>query len=495
MTGERVVSAIRDVFKRRADADLLVGARTGHRWTYRRASEDAARIAAALEADGVSRGGRVNVLMENSPAVVLTYLAAASIGATVVPVNRNAAADEIDYALRTMGGELTVVSPRTHQRVTGRRLCVTTQGGELRIDGNTPLGGVAHFFEGVADDDRFSITLTSGSTARPKGVVHTIGTLFGNALAFNAHVGAGSETVFLHGLPMSYMAGLLNSIVCPLMAGGTIVVEEEFGARTFLAPWAVARRFDVNTMWATPTVLALILELDRSGEGVEHCRQTGMRIFVGTAPLPSDLRKRFESRYGVPLRTSYGLSELLLLTVRRPEHREIADANGTPLSGVELRTSSEGEIIVRTPYASPGYVGGPPAPDWFSTGDLGDLLEDGALVITGRKKDVIITGGVNVSPVAVEDAMRTHPLVDDAVAVGVPDEILGEVVAVVVELAPGADAAMVRQELMTKYSARLGASQRPRHIVVSGRIPRSPTGKVRRADVRALVTSAVVPLS
>lgn len=492
------MDAISDVVRRRTDADLIVDAGTGERWTYARASDQALRLAGALRDAGVRRGDRVTIVMENSPAVLLAYLAALYLGATIVLVNRASAADEIAYAIDALGGSLTLVSPNTAPLVDAPRSVLVTSGADLRLDGRSvldraPIGA----FEGVSGDDPFSITLTSGSTARPKGVVHTIATLFGNALSFNAYVGATEGTIFLHGLPMSYMAGLLNSIVCPFMAGGTIVIGEEFSARTFLDFWAIPRRYGVNTMWATPTAIALLLELDRSAQGVEHCRATSMRIFVGTAPLPPDLRERFETRYGVPLRTSYGLSELLLLTVRRPERGEDPDSNGAPLPDVEIAieradASSDGEVVVRTPYASPGYVGAAgPAPDRFATGDLGRIGGHGELRITGRTKDLIITGGVNVSPAAVETAMRAHPAVREAVAVGVPDRVLGEAVAVAVEIAPAADPSEVRRALAGEYAARLGQAQRPRHVIVVGDFPRSATGKIRRADVRALVTSAL----
>ncbi len=499
MSDEGIIAEIRDLIQRRASADLLIDARTDERWTYERASEYAAKLGAALRAEGVEHGDRVVIIMENSPAVILAYLAALYLGAVIVPVNRAGSAADIGYAQTEIGGGgLTLVSPRTRHLASGRTLGLTLEGGDLFLEGRSVL---AHRdltpFEGVTPDDAFSITLTSGSTGRPKGVVHSIATLFGNARSFNAFTRLGEETIFLHGLPMSYMAGLLNSIVCPFMAGGTIVVAEEFSARTLLDFWSVPRRYGVNTLWATPTLIAVLLELDRTTYGAEHCRSHGVRMFVGTAALSADHRSRFESKYGIRLRTSYGLSELLLLTVRRPDRDEEPDSVGAPLPAVEVSMvggdqATDGEICVRTPYAALGYWGlEGPLPEPFMTGDLGRVLQRGELLITGRKKDLIITGGVNVSPVAVEEVMRAHPRVRDVVAVGVPDAILGEAVALAVVLDPSADARAVKRDLMTTYAARLGQAQRPRHVVIVDQMPRSPNGKIRRADVRALVTSGV----
>jgi long-chain acyl-CoA synthetase len=291
---------------------------------------------------------------------------------------------------------------------------------------------------------------------------------------------------------MSYMAGILNLVVSPFMAGAAIVIGPEFSARTALDFWSLPTRESVNALWLTPTIAAMLLRLDR------HQLSSGnalgiVRAFVGTAALPVETKSAFESRYGFALAPSYGTSELLLLTVALPELHEPEDSVGRPLPEVELRVADgddgTGEIAVRTPFHFRGYLGGEDARDgeWHLTGDVGRSNPDGTLVLTGRKKELIICGGVNVSPAAVERVMEQHPAVEAVAAVGIPDPVLGEVVGLAVKLRHGRSLESIRDELAAHARNGLMAAQRPVHIVAVDELPRTTTGKLQRLRAREVV--------
>jgi acyl-CoA synthetase (AMP-forming)/AMP-acid ligase II len=231
------------------------------------------------------------------------------------------------------------------------------------------------------------------------------------------------------------------------------------------------------------------------------------RVCIGTAPLPLSLKKAFEAKYGVELFESYGLSELLFVTATSPFAArdegsvgtalpgvaiEIRDEQGTPLAG------AEGEIHVKTPFLTPGYIdydsGRPetiPADSWFPTGDVGRLGADGQLFVTSRKKDLIIRGGVNVSPRAVEDVLLEHPAIEEAVAIGVPDEFYGETIVAVLILKAGRTLAAEEESLERLCRDRLSAAARPSRFMTVDGFPRSTAGKIQKNRVRDDVMSTI----
>lgn len=489
-----VIDAIREVPRRHASAVFLVDAESGREITYAEAHDLACRSAARLREAGIRRGDRVCVLAENSAAVPIAYLALLYAGATFVPINPVLSDEDIRFVIDATRPRAVLASARQRARVpgAGARIELASIRGEPLLDGR-PVADADLLapLEGARDADELCITFTSGSTAFPKGVVHTIGSLFGNALAFDSHTGVGSDRRFMHLLPMSYMAGLLNLLACPFMAGASVIVGPEFSARSILDFWSVPMHAGANAYWLVPTIVAMLLRADRDGRAPDFLRSSAPMLFCGTAPLPPADKRAFAERYGVELRPSYGTSELLLITVNDPARGHRDDSVGTPIRGVTLRVAGRGdeggEILVATPSRSPGYLGEEPAGSsgqWSATGDLGVLLPDGELIVTGRKKELIISGGVNVSPAAVERVVGEHPGVEACAAVGIPDPILGERVVVAVRLREDHDPTAVRAAIVALARERLAPAQRPAEVVVLDSLPFTPTGKVRRGAVR-----------
>lgn len=345
-------------------------------------------------------------------------------------------------------------------------------------------------------------TFTSGSTGRPKGVLHSASNLVASAAAFARPFELGRDRTLLHVLPMAYMAGLLNAFVLPLVEGWRIVLGPRFGVQTVTRFWPIARRHDVDTFWLVPAVPALLMRLDRDPEHAGYGRDRECVGFIGTAPLDPALGRRFTERYEVPLYESYGLSELLFLTTDHPG-RDRHDNVGTPLDGVDLRIRDDGEVAAAAPWRLLGHIeddaGARFDGDHLLTGDLGRLEDDGSLTITGRKKDLIIRGGINIAPRTIEEVVGRMDGVSECAVVGAPDDHLGE--RTVCFYAPtrgpdragtgggtgdatadGADA--LHQRAARAVVDALGADHRIDDMVPLEALPRNANGKVDRGALR-----------
>jgi long-chain acyl-CoA synthetase len=250
-------------------------------------------------------------------------------------------------------------------------------------------------------------------------------------------------------------------------------------------------------------MLATLTRIDRGTLGVDYCRRHTMRLFSATAPLSLKVRNEFETKYGVTVVESYGLSELLLVTANLGPSgskdgavgRTIADAvveirDGT---GHALPRYADGDIFVRTPHATVGYLDyatGEPEPladPWFDTGDVGHLDADGDLFVTGRRKDLIIRGGFNMSPRQIEEVLLCQPGVEGAAVVGAPHDYYGE--EIVAALVIDADRSLSDMEAALRSACRrdLGPTSVPDRFVAFAALPVNNMGKVQKAKVRERV--------
>jgi len=227
-------------------------------------------------------------------------------------------------------------------------------------------------------------------------------------------------------------------------------------------------------------------------------------IFVGTAPLPMKLKRDFEDKFGKSLLESYGLSETLIVTANTWNSEYKPGSVGLPLPGIGLRIADEsgnemppgadGDIWIRSASVTPGYLDDNSLPDvarqpggWFPSGDIGHIGPDGYLFITGRKKDLIIRGGINLSPRAIEEVLAEHEAVDDVAVVGVPDEFYGEEIVAVVKLKDGYALAAIRTELLDLCKSRLSPGAVPGAFVDIREFPLSSTGKIQKGKLREMV--------
>ncbi|MBI4060200.1 MAG: acyl--CoA ligase [Elusimicrobia bacterium] len=477
-----------------ADRPFLIVPDRGLTLSYGEFHAAALGLAARLRDAGIGRGDRVSAVLLNSPEFVVLYFAALHLGAVVAPANPALHPRDLGFVLDNAGAKLLIHSTETKRLLkTGVKLLELPRLGDpfYRAAENAPLGG-------ATADDALTIVFTSGTTAAPKAVVQRIGSLLGNAAAFNAAMGLGPGDRLLHLMPMSYSGGFFNSLISPYMAGASVVLTPGWGARTALDFWKLPMAHGVNALWLSPTMAAALLAVDRDEAGKDYCRKHVAKIFVGTGPLPLKVKREFEAAYGRPLYESYGLSETLLLAANGPATGAVEGSVGRLLPGVSLSIRDAGEIFVKTPHLMAGYLDyatgkvKPVEGEWFATGDTG-VLSDGALRLTGRVKDLIIRGGLNISPVALEEVLLRHEAVEQVAVVGAPNDLTGEDIVAVFRLKPGQNWPAVKPSLDAYCKANFIAADRPAALLHLEEFPAGLTGKVQKVKIREWAAQQLQP--
>ena len=469
----------------------------GSRITYAELAQRIQRFAAVLTARGVSRGDRVVCVSENRPEVLIAAYACSRVGATFVPVNVASTLDELGFVFADAAPSLVCVGTDAH---TVRSGSLPDLPPVVEFDGwlREPAATDRRPSAAVGPDDIAVICYTSGTTGKPKGVALTHSSLHWNSVNTLLGLDIVTDDVALVNAPLFHTGALNMLAVNTLYKGATLVVQRKFDATECLS---AIENEGVTITFAVPTMLTL---LERSPD-FDKARIATLRwILSGGAPLPPDVAARW-SAMGVPVIASFGLSEAgpSVTFRRRDDVARKAASSGPPApltdvhvvdeSGRPVPDGTTGEIVVTGPHVAAGYWNRPDAtretfrPDGLHTGDRGYLDPDGDLVIVGRSKDTIITGGENVDPIEIEQAILQHPAVAEAVVVGTPDPVWGELVTLVVVPVPGKsvqleDARAYLAEQVAKYKL-------PRRLELWDSLPRNPVGKIHRNEIRVSLSS------
>ena len=468
--------------------------------TYGRMAELARGQAAALDALGIGRGERVAVVSHNAARLLTSFFGVSAWGRVLVPVNFRLAADEVRYIVEHSGASVLLVDPELDESLAGvtakHRFVLGSETDGALWPASTDGGGGAkpEPWDDRDEDATATINYTSGTTARPKGVQLTHRSLWVNATTFALHTGASDRDVYLHTLPMFHCNGWGMPFGLAGMGAQQVVLRKVDGAEILRR----VERHGVTLLCGAPAVVAAVLDAAATWDGPipGHGRT---RMVVAGAPPPTRVIERMETELGWEFIQIYGLTEtspLLTVNRSRAEWDDLSPADraarlvraGTPALGVSLRVSNAGEVLARSNVVLDGYWDQPDATadalegGWFHTGD-GGTLDDGYLTISDRKKDVIISGGENVSSIEVEDALHSHPAVAEVAVIGVPDEKWGETVKALVVLAEGSSAD--EPELIDHCRGRLTHYKCPTSIEVRESLPRTATGKLQKFKLRA----------
>jgi acyl-CoA synthetase (AMP-forming)/AMP-acid ligase II len=344
------------------------------------------------------------------------------------------------------------------------------------------------------EDATATINYTSGTTARPKGVQLTHRNIWVNATVFGWQTGVNDRDVYLHTLPMFHCNGWGMPYAVTGMGGRHVVIRKIDGAE-------ILRRVDahgVTLLNGAPAVVNAVLDAAEDWRG-EIPGRGRTRMVVAGAPPPTRTIERVETELGWEFIQIYGLTEtapLLTMNRSRAEYDDLSRREraqqlgraGAPTLGVQLRVDAEGEVHARSSVIMDGYWEQPDdtanaIPDgWFRTGDGGVIDDEHYLSILDRKKDVIISGGENVSSIEVEDCLFSHPAVGEVAVIGVPDEKWGETVKALVVLAPGTDAS--EEELIAYSRDHLAHYKCPKSIEFRSELARTATGKLQKFKLR-----------
>ena len=460
--------------------------------TYAEMARRARSQAATLDELGVPVGGRVAIVSHNSARFQTSFFGVSGWGRVLVPVNFRLSVPEVRYIVEHSGAEMLMVDPALKHLVDEIECKRSFVLGE---DDDKIWGSSAEPEPWEGDESATAtINYTSGTTARPKGVQLTHRNNWLNATVFGWQASVDDRDVYLHTLPMFHANGWGHPFTATGMGAKHIVLRQVDGTEILKR----VERHGVTYMCAAPAVVAAALDGAKDWNG-EIPGRDRVRIIVAGAPPPTRTIERVREELGWEFIQIYGLTETTpLLTMSRMraewddldahEQARLLGRAGAPALGVRITIDDEGEVLAQTNHNLEAYWENPEATaeaqadNWFHTGD-GGTFEDGYLSISDRKKDVIITGGENVSSIEVEDTLMSHDAVTEVAVIGIPDEKWGEMVTALVVLDP--DAGEVSEDdLIAHCRENLAGYKTPKRIEFRDELARTATGKLQKFKLR-----------
>jgi acyl-CoA synthetase (AMP-forming)/AMP-acid ligase II len=459
--------------------------------TYRECAANARAQAARLDQLGVPVGGRVAVISQNSARLLTSFFGVAGWGRILVPINFRLSRPEIEYIVGHSGAQVVYADPSlkdTLDTLDVEQKFVLGDDDALYLRDVEPRP-----WQEPDEGATATINYTSGTTARPKGVQLTHRNNWLNATVFGLHTTVSDRDVLLHTLPMFHANGWGMPFAVTGVGGRHIVLRQVDGTEILRR----VEKFGVTLMCAAPAVINAALDAAASWDG-EIPGRDRVRIVAAGAPPPTRTIERVLDELGWEFIQIYGLTEtspLVTINRQRAEWDELDTHErarrlgraGAPALGVRVAVDEDGEVLTASNHNLAGYWEQPDATavaqagDWFHTGDGGLLDDEGYLVIQDRKKDVIISGGENVSSIEVEDVLTSHPAVREVAVIGIPDEKWGELVTgLVVTDGSGVSA----EELIKHCRESLAGYKCPKRIEFVDTLPRTATGKLQKFKLR-----------
>jgi long-chain acyl-CoA synthetase len=482
---------------------------------YRMVDGAADRVAQALRDNGIAPGTPVGLMLPNVPQFPIVYNGILRAGCVAVPMNVLLKAPEVSYYLQDSGARAfffwdgfadeavrgAAAVPEVSLRVSVAAVPNTPapEGAQDFMElvvGVTPSGEIAP----TAPDDTAVILYTSGTTGKPKGAQLTHDNLLMNAIVSARIAGVVESDVSLATLPFFHAFGASNVMNTAVYAGGTLSLLPRFDPVKALQ---MIQRDRITVFAGVPTMYIAFLKAFDEGEwDISSIRMA----ISGGAALPEQVLREFEEKFGAPILEGYGLSESSpSATFNRPDKPRKVGSIGLPIWGVELKVISDsgealsdgenGEVCIRGHNVMKGYHNRPEATaetidgdGWLHTGDIGYRDADGYYFIVDRKKEMVIRGGFNVYPREIEEVLYQHPAVLEAAVFGIPDATMGEEVVAAVALRPGQ--ASDEGALIAFVKERVAAYKYPRRIWVLETLPKGPTGKILKLELKAQLEPA-----
>jgi len=464
--------------------------------TYARVGELARAQAAKLDELGIGFGDRVAYVSHNSARLFTSFFGVTGHGRVLVPINFRLSVEEVKYIVEHSGARVLYVDPELEDALKGvqcEHRFLIGDDEDMYVAGGAVGGKEPEPWE-HDESATATINYTSGTTARPKGVQITHRNIWTNAITFALHTGVTDRDVYLHTLPMFHCNGWGMPFAMTGMGVKQVAIRKIDGAE-------ILRRVEehgVTVMCAAPAVVSSVLEAAETWEG-EIPGRDKVRVVVAGAPPPTKTVARVEAELGWEFIQIYGLTEtspLLTVNRTRAEWDDLSREEratkliraGQPAIGVTLKIDEQGEVLARSNVILEGYWDQPEdskvalRDGWFHTGDGGVIGDDGYLTIQDRKKDVIITGGENVSSIEVEDVIFSHPDVAEVAVIGVPHEKWGETIKALVVKTEGSE--LTEQELIDYCKSKVARYKAPSSIEFREVLARTATGKLQKFKLR-----------
>ncbi len=487
-------------------------------WTWAATAAQAHSLACALQELGVESGDRIGLNMPNWPEFVLSVIAAAELGATIVPLNPAYSPHELQFVLRNTECSVVITAERFGgvdylelfegmlSGLPGLQYLVTVGEEDLWYDDRifqfedlvsagrgricTPVP--------VGEEDPAAILYTAGVSQKQKGVVLSHQSLLSTAVATAGSLGLTDTDTTLCAVPLFTIFGLGSALLTAVVSGSSLVLQEEFSASRLID---LVERHRPTVLHGVPTMFVLLRrELQNRPADLSSLR-TGM---IAGAPVQPDLVRALRDEVVPDLEIAYGLTETspTVSLTRAGDGEARSDSVGRPIDGVEVRILGDGdrpvdpgdtgEIAVHGPNVMLGYFRQPAATrsvltsdGFLRTGDLGTLDEEGFLRIVGRRSDVILRGGYSVHPCEIEDHLRSLPAVSEAVVIGLPNEVLGELVCACV--VPVEGALVTEDEIRELCRPALSDFKLPDVVQLFEALPEAGTGRARKLELVRLM--------
>tara|TARA_R110002096_G_scaffold436081_1_gene667022 strand:- start:204 stop:1691 length:1488 start_codon:yes stop_codon:yes gene_type:complete len=464
-------------------------AATGKEFTYGAINKAANALIFYLEDKyQLKKGDRIAIISENNIEQIILFTVAQKSGFILVPINFRLASDEVDYMLNDSKPKLVYFNNSSFNI---KNLSYKSSF-ESITDLHHFLGkDSVSYLQTQSENDPIFILYTSGTTGFPKGTIYTHKMLFWNSINTALSLTINNETVTLNCMPLFHTGGW-NVLLTPVLHhGGTIILFKKFDALDVLKCIIKER---LSLFMAVPTMLKMMEELPEFSKADISCLNY---IIVGGESMPLNLIKAFHKK-GVPIRQGYGLTEVgpNLTSLHQKDAERKQGSIGKPNFYVKVKIATEdnnqdetddvGELLISGPMVTPGYWENKKATndsktgEWFKTGDVAKIDEEGFLYIVDRKKNMYISGGENVYPVEVERVLRLHKTVNEAIVFGIPHQNWGECgVAIVVGIGEDNE-----EELLSFCKTKLAKFKIPSRIIFISNLPRNDTGKINRKKIK-----------
>ncbi len=505
---------IRDLLETRVertpDKDFLLLDSGDRVFTYRLFDDEVNRAAAALLGLGVRKGDRVSLLLTNRAEYLIFYFACFKIGAWAGPVNALLKPHEIEFIIADSEAGTVVTQPdllphldeaREHIASFRNLIIVGDDDKWTAIDNDSESGRNVSESNSepqtlnpeLSPPDEAVIIYTSGTTGKPKGVLLTHGNLLSNAQQIAEWLRLTADDRSLIVMPLFHVNALMTTAMAALWAGGSIVLAPRFSASRH---WETISRYGVTYFGSVATMLSMLNHTHTAGLPAGPDVSRFRFALCGSAPVPVEVLKTFESLFKFPVVEGYGLSESTCRATFNPIDERRVGSVGKPI-GNEVRIFDEndrelapeqvGEIVLRGPNIMKGYYKNEAATreafrsGWFHTGDLGYRDEDGFFYVVDRKSDLIIRAGENIYPREIDEVLYQHPGVKDAATVGVPHELYGEEVKSFI--VPREGEQISEQEIIEFCRERLADFKCPKSVEFVEDIPKGPTGKLLKREL------------
>lgn len=463
-------------------------------------TEQVARLATGLVEKGAAPGTRVVLLAYNRPEWLVSFFAILQTGATVVPVNPGLAGREVQGIVEHCEPVLAIVQEELTPLLDAAPVQRCVLGGDdspwhQLLQRSKPLVQRVE----TGPDETALIFYTSGTTGKPKGVMLTHRAMLFDVNMFSSHLRITPNDRSLVVGSMAFMLHLILNALSNITAGSTVVLLDRFHPAVALK---TVEKHRVTLLMAVPTVYVMMMNWLDQGEESVDLSSVRWALTSGAA-FPSALYDRACERFGFPVFDLWGMTECAPVTTYDPSVDRAAkrDSCGRVLPGCGIRVvDSEfldlpageiGEVLLRSPAMMSGYFRNAQATEetivggWVCSGDLGRVDANGCLYIIGRRKDMIIRGGSNIYPAEIEDVMYLHNAVGECAAVGVPDVTFGETVMAFVVVKEGH--VLICDEVIAHCKLHLAEYKVPARVQLVETLPKGPTGKILRRDLRLFV--------